>query len=82
MLTGKALANEIEEGADPRGAFQVGVGHDPQFASQVRHWTRQRADEVRVFVAEIAGQQRQTDAGLRGDALVDEAIGPINEGVT
>jgi hypothetical protein len=36
LLTGKALANDIEEGADPRCPFQVSVGHDPEFAGQVR----------------------------------------------
>jgi hypothetical protein len=29
VLAGKAFANEIEEGTDPRGSLQVSVGHDP-----------------------------------------------------
>jgi hypothetical protein len=29
VLAGKALANDIEEGANPRGSFEVSVGHDP-----------------------------------------------------
>ena len=60
MLAGKALADEIEERADPRGPFEVGVGDDPQFTSEIRH----RTDEAGLFVAEIAGQQRQADPAL------------------
>jgi hypothetical protein len=64
VLAGKAFADEIEEGTDPRGSFQVSVSHDPQFTGQIRHRIRQRADQVGLFVAEIAGQQREADAGL------------------
>jgi hypothetical protein len=59
ILFREAFANDLEECAHASGSFQIGVGHDPQFPSQLGHRVRQCSRQAGIAVAEIAGEKRQ-----------------------
>lgn len=55
----QAVADDVEEGAYPRRALEVGMGDDPEFAFEVAYRLGQGPCDAGLAIAEVTGQKRQ-----------------------
>jgi hypothetical protein len=75
-----AFTHNVEDGAYSDRALQVAMSDQPEFCRQRRDRLGEHAFQPTITVAKITWQQCTAHSGSRGEALIDQGTGAVNDG--
>jgi hypothetical protein len=77
----ETITEKVKEGAHTSCVPDVNVGNYPQLSGKLGNWLCEDPCQVRFGIAEIARQHGEPYTCFRGEKLIYQARGPVDEGI-